>query len=366
MVPSRQRPNYRSGGSTRIGAHTTMESNSTVDGHPLVLSFPSLSHSLLSLSPPRQSHPTLINMASSPHYSSDLEKSHDETTYSHDKGSEIVTSQVAVTDEEIVHEKGPVFRWLKKIFAMGVEARGIEVSRLEKLRRAKRAQARFGRISPHLPYFSLSLLFLQRVPEEERSDKHSLNLLLFWFSVNTGSSNFSFFSSFLFVVSRWSRRLFDLVPSVDLLLPSFLFPVLTTVPIGMLAQAYYTLTFKMACTAIVVFNIIGISCTSFIATLGPKTGLRTMVITRYSVGYVGGSIFAVLNILTQLGSFRSSLRSQTHPVPRRALTSTSLNFVSIQDSPSPLSFSEDKLSQTFRMESFLSKLESLSWESRRL
>lgn len=45
----------------------------------------------------------------------------------------------------------------------------------------------------------------------------------------------------------------------------------------MLAQAYYTLTFKMACTAIIVFNIIGVSCVAFVATLGPKTGLRTMV-----------------------------------------------------------------------------------------
>jgi purine-cytosine permease-like protein len=32
-----------------------------------------------------------------------------------------------------------------------------------------------------------------------------------------------------------------------------------------------------------------------------------MVITRYSVGFVGGSIFAVLNILTQLGPFTVSL-----------------------------------------------------------
>lgn len=41
--------------------------------------------------------------------------------------------------------------------------------------------------------------------------------------------------------------------------------------------------------------------TAFIATLGPKTGMRTMVITRYSAGYIGGTLFSLLNILTQLG-----------------------------------------------------------------
>jgi len=41
--------------------------------------------------------------------------------------------------------------------------------------------------------------------------------------------------------------------------------------------------------------------TAFIATLGPQTGLRTMIITRYSSGYVGCTIYSILNILTQLG-----------------------------------------------------------------
>ena len=39
--------------------------------------------------------------------------------------------------------------------------------------------------------------------------------------------------------------------------------------------------------------------TAFIATLGPQTGLRTMVITRYSSGYIGCTIYSILNILTQ-------------------------------------------------------------------
>ncbi len=49
------------------------------------------------------------------------------------------------------------------------------------------------------------------------------------------------------------------------------------------------------------FSTIGASCTAFIATLGPKSGLRTIVIARYSVGYVGGAVFGLFNILTELG-----------------------------------------------------------------
>lgn len=47
------------------------------------------------------------------------------------------------------------------------------------------------------------------------------------------------------------------------------------------------------------FGTLGGICTAFIATLGPQTGMRTMIITRYSSGYVGGAIYSVLNILTQ-------------------------------------------------------------------
>ncbi|WVR03012.1 hypothetical protein IAU60_000001 [Kwoniella sp. DSM 27419] len=91
---------------------------------------------------------------------------------------------------------------------------------------------------------------IERVPEDERDGTHTIGLLLFWWSVNM---------------------------------------VVSTVPIG------------SAVAAIVTFTALGSAFTSFIATLGPKTGLRTMVITRYSAGYVGATIFAFLNILTQLG-----------------------------------------------------------------
>ncbi|KAK6996499.1 cytosine-purine permease [Favolaschia claudopus] len=77
--------------------------------------------------------------------------------------------------------------------------------------------------------------------------------------------------------------------------------VLTTLPIGMLAQSIFTLTLPHAISTIFCFTALGAIPTSFISTLGPQTGLRTMIITRYSSGYFGCTVYSILNILTQLG-----------------------------------------------------------------
>ncbi|GAB5587441.1 hypothetical protein Unana1_02341 [Umbelopsis nana] len=88
---------------------------------------------------------------------------------------------------------------------------------------------------------------VERVLEDDRSPKNALNNLLMWFSVNT---------------------------------------VLTTIPIGALAQTYFTLTLPHAIATIFCFTALGCITTAFIATLGPQTG---------------GVILSVFNILTQLG-----------------------------------------------------------------
>lgn len=56
----------------------------------------------------------------------------------------------AVPEEAIVAKYGRAETFFRKLFAMGVEARGVE-----------------------------------RVPEDERSDRDTLNSLFLWFSVNT-------------------------------------------------------------------------------------------------------------------------------------------------------------------------------------
>ncbi|KII93075.1 hypothetical protein PLICRDRAFT_101790 [Plicaturopsis crispa FD-325 SS-3] len=133
----------------------------------------------------------------------------------------------AAPDVVIAHRFGALGPWLSKLFASGVEARGVE-----------------------------------RVPESERETKNTWNNLLMWWSVNT---------------------------------------VLTTIPIGVLGQSIFTLTLANSIAVIFCFGALGAMATAFISTLGPQTGLRTMIITRYSSGYVGCTIYSILNILTQLG-----------------------------------------------------------------
>ncbi|KAG2035701.1 cytosine-purine permease [Suillus americanus] len=133
----------------------------------------------------------------------------------------------AAPDRVIASRFGTLGPLLSRLFASGVEARGVE-----------------------------------RVPENQRESKNAWNNLLMWWSVNT---------------------------------------VLTTIPVGVLAQSVYTLSFGNAVATILCFGALGGIATAFIATLGPITGLRTMIITRFSSGYFGGTIYSVLNILTQLG-----------------------------------------------------------------
>ncbi|KAH7907851.1 cytosine-purine permease [Hygrophoropsis aurantiaca] len=140
---------------------------------------------------------------------------------------QIVSDVEAAPDRAIVARFGVLGPYLSKLFASGVEARGVE-----------------------------------RVPENQRETKNAWNNLLMWWSVNM---------------------------------------VLTTIPVGTLGQYVFTLSFGTSVATIMCFGALGAVFTSFIATLGPQTGLRTMVITRFSSGYFGGTIYSILNIITQLG-----------------------------------------------------------------
>ncbi|KAJ4472412.1 permease for cytosine/purines, uracil, thiamine, allantoin-domain-containing protein [Lentinula lateritia] len=129
----------------------------------------------------------------------------------------------------------------------------------------KKAAERFGVFAPVMEKlfdYGVEARGVERVLENERDPKLLWNNLFMWWSVNC---------------------------------------VLTTVPIGALAQAFFTLSFGNACATILCFGALGAAFTSGIATLGPKTGLRTMIIARFSSGYIGGIIYSIFNILTQLG-----------------------------------------------------------------
>lgn len=55
---------------------------------------------------------------------------------------------------------------------------------------------------------------------------------------------------------------------------------------------------RHAVAAILGFNGFGALMTALVTVLGPKTGLRATTITRFSSGYVGGTVYAILNILS--------------------------------------------------------------------
>jgi NCS1 nucleoside transporter family len=145
----------------------------------------------------------------------------------------------------------------------GVKAYSTDHAPVEAIREDE-IRNRFARFGPLGKLFDAGVEArgIERVPEDERDSKHAVGLMLLWFSVNT---------------------------------------VATTIPIGLLAQAFYTLTYQHSIATIFGFSAIGSATVAFIATLGPMTGLRTMVISRYAGGYCMGTVFALANILTQLG-----------------------------------------------------------------
>ncbi|KIJ48310.1 hypothetical protein M422DRAFT_777841 [Sphaerobolus stellatus SS14] len=101
---------------------------------------------------------------------------------------------------------------------------------------------------------------IDRVPEDEHEGTHNLGVFTLWMSM---------------------------------------FISLTTIPLSMLGQQTFTLTFDRAVATAIRFAVIGCCCLGFISTLRPQLGMRTMVVTRYSFGYWGATIIAVLNVLTQ-------------------------------------------------------------------
>lgn len=77
--------------------------------------------------------------------------------------------------------------------------------------------------------------------------------------------------------------------------------VISTVALGALATSVFALGFWDSVTAIMIFNVLGILPVAFLSTLGPKLGLRTMTISRFSFGWIGGSIMAIFNVAACLG-----------------------------------------------------------------
>jgi NCS1 nucleoside transporter family len=77
--------------------------------------------------------------------------------------------------------------------------------------------------------------------------------------------------------------------------------VVTTVALGALATNIFALGFWDSVLAIVLFNLLGALPVAFFAILGPKLGLRQMTISRFSFGWFGAKLMALVNVVACIG-----------------------------------------------------------------
>src|SRR2546428_10189155 len=77
--------------------------------------------------------------------------------------------------------------------------------------------------------------------------------------------------------------------------------VVPTVALGALASSIFGLGFWDGILAIIVFNILGTLPVAFFSTLGPKLGLRQMTISRFSFGWAGAIVMALINVTASIG-----------------------------------------------------------------
>ena len=76
--------------------------------------------------------------------------------------------------------------------------------------------------------------------------------------------------------------------------------VVATVALGTLSF-FFGLGFWGTVAVIVIFNVLGVLPVAFLSTLGPKTGLAQMPLTRFSFGMLGARLPAIFNAIACIG-----------------------------------------------------------------
>jgi NCS1 nucleoside transporter family len=102
---------------------------------------------------------------------------------------------------------------------------------------------------------------IERVPENERAHTQLWDTMWLWWSANS---------------------------------------VVATVALGALSY-FFGLGFWGSVLVILVFNILGVLPVAFLSTLGPRTGLAQMPLSRFSFGYYGARLPAFFNALACIG-----------------------------------------------------------------
>ncbi|KAG9311781.1 cytosine-purine permease [Chiua virens] len=100
------------------------------------------------------------------------------------------------------------------------------------------------------------------VPEEDRQDTQFYKVFFVWFSMNFNILSFS---------------------------------------TGALGPVVFGLGLRDSCLVILFFNLVANLLPAYLNTWGPKTGMRQMIISRYSFGYYGVIILTILNLIGLCG-----------------------------------------------------------------
>ncbi|KAI9892550.1 MAG: purine-cytosine permease [Vezdaea aestivalis] len=110
--------------------------------------------------------------------------------------------------------------------------------------------------------FKIEQRGIERVPENERTDKSLLDVGSMWLAANMVVSSFA---------------------------------------LGALGPKVFELGFTDSCLVILFINLLGITPVCFWSTFGPRFGLRQMVLSRFYFGWYGVKIIAVFNLLACIG-----------------------------------------------------------------
>ncbi|KAI9838847.1 MAG: hypothetical protein M1819_004054 [Sarea resinae] len=123
----------------------------------------------------------------------------------------------------------------------------------------------WSKFERQLVVYNLEARGIQRVEEDEKDDIKDLGymqVIILWFSINLAANN---------------------------------------ITLGLLAPAVYYLSFLDAAMCAVFGSILGSLPTAYIATWGPTSGNRTMIITRYTMGWWPSKLIVILNLIVLLG-----------------------------------------------------------------
>ncbi|ORY08076.1 permease for cytosine/purines, uracil, thiamine, allantoin-domain-containing protein [Clohesyomyces aquaticus] len=130
---------------------------------------------------------------------------------------------------------------------------------------AGRLKLQWKRFEKQLVSYNLEARGIQRVEADERHDLRALGytqIAILWFSINLAANN---------------------------------------ITLGMLGPAVFGLGFLDSSMCAVFGMLVGCLPVAYIATFGPRSGNRTMIFARYSMGWWPSKLVVVLNIIVLLG-----------------------------------------------------------------